>query len=273
VAAATEVIEMEAAPGAGTFQKSGAAYDAFMGRYSRPLATLFADAAGVAAGQSALDVGCGPGALTAVLVERLGTDAVAAFDPSEPFVATCGARHPGVDVRHGRAEAIPFDDDRFDVALAQLVLHFVSDPAAAAGELRRVVRGGGVVAACVWDFAEEMEMLRCFWDAANATDPAAPDEARTLRFGRPGELADWLEDAGYADVTETTLAVASEYEDFDELWSGFLAGIGPAGAYCVSLPEARRSALRDELFRRVGEPAGAFTLGAMARTARGRVPA
>lgn len=263
---------MDAVEGARSFQASGEAYDAFMGRYSRPLAVALADAAGVEAGSSALDVGCGPGALTGELVRRLGAGSVAAFDPSPSFVEVCGARHPGVDVRLGRAEAIPFADRSFDLALSQLVLHFVTEPERAAAELRRVVRPGGTIAACVWDFAEGMAMLRHFWDAAVAVDPSAPDEARTLRFGRQGEIADLLEAAGLVDVGETTLDVTSTYERFDELWSGFLAGIGPAGTYCVSLTDERRAALRDGLHDLLGRPEGAFTLGARARFARGRVP-
>jgi SAM-dependent methyltransferase len=236
------------------------------------LAVLFADSVGLVRGQSALDVGCGPGALTGVLVDRLGADSVAAFDPSPPFVAECAAAHPGADVREGRAEAIPFDDDRFDVALAQLVLHFVSDPTAAAVELRRVVRPGGIIGACVWDFEAGMEMLRLFWDAALDADHAAPDEARTMRFGRAGEIADWLGDVGLDEVAETTLAVTSTYTGFDEMWSGFLAGVGPAGAYCVSLSADQQAAVRQGMFDRLGAPDGALTLTATARSAHGRVP-
>lgn len=263
---------MDPAPGAKSFQTTGAAYDSFMGRYSRRLAPAFADHAGVAAGQSGLDVGCGPGALTLVLVDRLGAEAVTACDPSPPFVDACAANCPGVDVRLGRAEALPFDDDSVDVALAQLVLHFVSDPAAAAKELRRVVRPDGVVAACVWDFDAGMAMLRRFWDAASTVDPVAPDEAHAVRFGRAGEIVALFHEAGFEELEETTLEVTSAYDGFDELWSGFLAGIGPAGSYLVALDEARREAVRDELFRRVGSPAGGFELTAVARSARGRVP-
>ncbi len=258
--------------GARSFRTSGDAYDGFMGRYSRPLAVVFADMAGVATGQAVLDLGCGPGALTGVLADRLGPDAVSACDPSPPFVADCAARHPGVDVRLGRAEEIPFEDARFDRAMAQLVLHFVSDPSRAAAELRRVVRPGGIVAACVWDFAERMQMLRAFWDAALSVDPDAPDEARVLRFGRPGEIAALLESAGLDEIAETTLEVSSAYGGYDELWSGFLAGIGPAGTYLVAQEEPRRQAIRDTLFDRLGSPAGPFTLAATARAARGRVP-
>ena len=263
---------MDPVHGAATFQTSGQAYDAFMGRYSQSLAVGFADAAQLTAGMAALDVGCGPGALTGVLVERLGADAVAACDPSAPFLQECAARHPGVDVRPGRAEAIPFDDGAFDVVLAQLVLHFVSDAAQTADEFRRVLRPGGRAAACVWDFVGGMQMLRQFWDAALTLDPQAPDEARTLRFGRAGEIADLLVEAGFRDVSETALTVEATYGDYDELWSGFLAGIGPAGAYCVGLPAPSRAALRQELFRGLGSPVGAFSLSAVARCASGLAP-
>jgi len=263
---------MDPTDAARSFRTTGTAYDTFMGRYSRPLAVLFADAAGVVRGQSALDVGSGPGALAGVLVDRLGAGSVWATDPSLPFVAECSARHPGVVVRQGRAEAIPFEDAAFDRVLAQLVLHFVTDAARSVAEFRRVLRPDGVAAACVWDFAGGMEMLRLFWDAALALDPDAPDEARTLRFGRPGEIAELLVVAGFTDVTDVTLGVTSTYVDFDELWSGFLAGIGPAGSYCVGLPQTRRAALRDELFQRLGTPSGAFSLSATARCATGRSP-
>lgn len=263
---------MDDVEGASTFGVSGATYDSFMGRYSRVLGPVFADAAGVRRGHTAVDVGCGPGALTAVLVERLGADAVAACDPSVQFVTDCAVRHPGIRIEHGRAEAIPFATGHFDHALAQLVLHFVSDPDAATGELMRVVRPGGRVSACVWDFDGGMEMLRCFWDAALEIDPAAPDEAGTMRFGRAGEIAQLFESAGMVEVAESTLRVSSSYRSFDELWNGFLAGVGPAGSYCVSLPDDDRRRLRTALFRRLGEPTGSFALGAVARAAVARTP-
>ena len=262
---------MEPVEGAATFQRSGADYDAFMGRYSRALAPAFATWAGAERGQRALDVGCGPGALTGVLVERLGAAAVTACDPSEPFVAECRARHPGVDVRRGRAEELPVEDASQDAALAQLVLHFVSEPEVAAGELRRVLRPGGVAAACGWDFAVGMEMLRHFWDAAVSLDPGAPDEL-ALRFGAEGELAGLLEGAGFTDVSETSLAVTTTYASYDELWSGFLLGIGPAGAYAVRRSADEREALRQALFEQLGSPAGSFELGAVARAARAVAP-
>ncbi len=263
---------MDPVPGARSFQASGEAYDAFMGRYSRALASPFADAAGVVPGQRALDVGCGPGALTGVLVDRLGVANVSAVDPSPPFVAACAARHPGVDVRLGRAEDLPVDTGSHDRVLAQLVLHFLSEPLAAALEMRRVARPGGVVGACVWDFADEMEMLRLFWDAALTVDAGAPDEARTLEFGQEGDIARLFEEAGLEDIVEGTLTVSSTYRDVEELWSGFMLGIGPAGAYCTSLPDEHRGEVRREMVRSLARGAGPFELSASARWASARTP-
>jgi hypothetical protein len=115
-------------------------------------------------------------------------------------------------------------------------------------------------------------MLRAFWDAALSIDPNAPDEARTLRFGRPGEIAELFASAGIEDIVESTLSVTSTYQSFEELWTGFLAGVGPAGSYCVSLSGEGRDRLRTALFARCGSPAGPFTLSAVARCAVGRVP-
>lgn len=262
----------EGVEGARSFAAGGDDYDRFMGRYSRALAPLFLDAAGVGAGMTALDVGCGPGALTAELVARLGADHVLAVDPSPSFVAACARRNPGVTVREGRAEALPVDDGVADAVLSQLVLHFVSDAAAAASEFRRVLRPGGIAAACVWDFHDGMQMLRAFWDAALELGPDAPDEARVLRFGRPDELAGLFREAGFVTVTQTTLQVSSEYASFEELWETLLLGIGPVGAYTVALDDEARARLRECLHRRLGAPTGAFTLSAVARCAVGHRP-
>lgn len=256
--------------GARQFRVDDSAYDRFMGRYSRPLARLFADFAEVRPGLDVLDVGCGPGALTEELVARVGAHAVWAVDPSESFVAACADRHPGVEVRLGRGEAVPFEDASVDRVLAQLVLHFVSEPQMVAREFARLLRPDGVAAACVWDFARGMTMLRTFWDAARAVRPDAPDEAKTRRFGHRGEIAALFDTAGFVEIHEAELAVESRYDDFDELWDGFLAGVGPAGAFCVGLSGDDREAIRVELFTRLGEPTGSFTLGAVARAARGR---
>ncbi|HST25277.1 MAG TPA: class I SAM-dependent methyltransferase [Gaiellaceae bacterium] len=254
---------MQEAEGARSFKAGDAAYDRFMGRYSAPLAVAFADAAGIASGQRALDVGCGPGALTAELVRRLGADSVAAVDPSEPFVEACRRRHPGVDVQLARAEDLPFPDDQFDAALSQLVLHFVSDPAATAAELKRVTVPGGTVAACVWD-VQGMTMLRVFREAVAATDPGAPIGADPRAFGREGEIAELFTAAGLRDVTAGALDVESAYTDFEDYWTPFLTGIGPAGAYVVTLDAADRERLREEMLARLDSPTGAFALPARA---------
>lgn len=259
--------------GARTFQATGDAYDLFMGRYSRELAHVFADYCLPDRGGRFLDIGCGPGALTGEAVVRLGAPSVAAVDPAPGFVQVCRHRQPDVDVRCAAAEALPFGDDEFDAAAAQLVFHFVTDPVAAVAEMRRVVRPGGVLAATVWDFAEGMQLLRAFWDAALTLDRAAPDEARVLRFGGPGELAGLFTEAGLGEVEESTATVTSRYRAFDELWDGFVAGIGPAGAYTVACSPADQARLRTALFDRLGRPSGSFTLGAVARMARARVPA
>lgn len=259
--------EMVEAAGARAFTAGADAYDRFMGRYSMALAPLMADLAGVTADNRVLDVGCGPGALTAELVRRVGPERVVACDPAPAFVTACRERYPGVDVRSGRAEDLPFDDESADVALAQLVFHFVSDPEAAALELRRVVGPGGRVGVSVWDFEGGMQMLRSFWDTALSLDPQAPDELRVMRFGRSGELSALLDAAGFVDVVERPLTVESEYASFDELWSTLLLGVGPAGAHLVSLPGEEQDRFRAAYLRRLGSPEGRFTLKAVARAA------
>lgn len=226
-----------------TFDVSADAYGRFMGRYADPLAVLFADWAGVAPGQRALDVGCGPGALTAQLVERLGEDAVAAVDPSPSFVAATSARFPGADVRPGVAEALPFADDTFDLCLAQLVVHFMADPVAGLREMGRVTRPGGVVATCVWDHAGGSGPLSLFWSCVKDIDPDAPGEAR-LAGAREGHLVELAGAAGLRDVESTALAVSVHYATFAAWWEPFTEGVGPAGAYVTGLDGARREELR-----------------------------
>ncbi|MGH2841011.1 MAG: class I SAM-dependent methyltransferase, partial [Solirubrobacteraceae bacterium] len=162
-------------PGAATFRTPAQAYDRHVGRYGRELARALVAAAGVRRGQRALDVGCGPGALTTELVALLDNDQVAAVEPSVPFAEACRRRHPGVHVAVAPAEALPFADAAFDHALAQLVVNFMSDPPAGVREMQRVTQPGGTVAAAVWDYAGEMALLRRFWDAAVALDPSAAD--------------------------------------------------------------------------------------------------
>lgn len=261
-------------PGTGTasFQAGGDAYDFFMGRYAAPLASPFADLAGVTAGKRALDVGCGTGILTAELVGRLGAANVVACDPSPSQLQTARARCPDVDVRMATAEELPLDDDSVDVALAQLVMHFVPDPQRGVAEMARVTVPGGRVAVCVWDGLGGMEMLRLFWQAGRDVDATAPDELRTMPFGRPGEFSELLRGAGLVDVAEETITVEAGYQDVDELWSGLMLGVGTAGDYLARLSDQKREALRTAYLERLGPREGGFTLGALARAAVATVP-
>ncbi len=251
---------------AGSMFTGPEAYDRFMGRYSVPLAPELADFAGVAAGQRVLDVGCGPGALTAELVDRLGAAAVSAVDPSEPFVAAARSRLPGADVRLGAAEQLPFADGEFDAALAQLAVHFMADPLVGLTELARVTRSGGVVAACVWDHAHGGGPLAAFWEAARELDPGVEDESQ-LAGTRQGHLAELFEAAGLQDVEESTLTVHVAHPSFDEWWEPFTLGVGPAGSYLSSLPAQQSGRLRERCAGMF--PAGEVHISARAWAARG----
>ena len=255
-----------------TFAVSGQVYERFMGRYSRLLAPLLADFAGIEPPARVVDVGCGPGALAEELVARVGAASVAAADPSEPFVEACRARVPGADVRLAPAESLPWADGSFDAAVSQLVVNFMRDANAGVREMQRVVVAGGVVAACTWEYGDGMRMLCTFWKAALAVDPEAPDEGRVMRFQTEADVDALWQETGVRDVETAPLDVAVEYDDFDDYWLPFESGIGPAGTYCVSLGPKARTAVRNECFRLLGEPAGPFTLTARAWAVRGKKP-
>ncbi|MBI3648913.1 MAG: class I SAM-dependent methyltransferase [Actinobacteria bacterium] len=244
------------------------AYDRFMGRYSAPLAPRFADFAAISAGQRVLDVGCGPGALTAELVRRLGPGAVSAVDPSDPLVAAARERHPRVRVQLAAAEELPFEDRTFDVALAQLVVHFMAHPVVGLREMARVTRKDGVVAACVWDHSGSQGPLSLFWQAARELDPDVQDESQ-LAGAREGHLGQLFEAAGLREIEESVLSVSVEHPSFEEWWEPFTLGVGPAGGYAAGLDAKRQTQLR-ELCREL-LPAAPFTLTALAWAARGRV--
>jgi SAM-dependent methyltransferase len=244
------------------------AYDRFMGRYSVLLSPQLADVAGISYGQRVLDVGCGPGALTAELVTRVGAAAVSAVDPSEPFVAAARARNPEVDVQQAFAEQLPFPDRTFDAALAQLVVHFMSAPAAGLAEMRRVTREDGVVAACVWDHAGGQGPISSLWEAARELDPEVEDESR-LTGSREGDLAQLFESTGLRNVEETALSVSVEHPSFEEWWEPFTLGVGPGGSYVAGLDAQHRAQLRERC--RAALPDAPFVLTAQAWTARGVV--
>ena len=239
-----------------------------MGRYSAPLAPRFAEFAGVTCGQRVLDVGCGPGALTAELVRRLGPAAVCAVDPSEQFVETVRGRYAGVRAWQGAAETLPFEDRLFEVTLAQLVVHFMADPVLALREMARVTTPHGTIAACVWDHAGGEGPLSLFWDTASKLDPDVEDES--ARAGaRRGHLASLFDQAGVREIEESTLTVEVEHQSFDEWWQPYLLGVGPAGSFVARLDPARQARLRELCRERL--PPAPFVVSASAWAARGLV--
>ena len=243
------------------------AYGRFMGRWADPLAGQVADLADVRRGQRALDVGCGPGALTAELVTRLGAGSVAAIDPSPPFVAAVRARFLEVDIRQGVAEELPFDDGTFDVVLAQLVVHFMTDPVAGLRQMARVARPGGWVAACVWDHGGGRGPLSLFWRAMRDIDPAASDES-ALAGAREGDLARLFETAGLGEVEASVLSVRVGFATFEDWWEPYTLGVGPAGDQVARLTAVRREALRVRCAELL--PAPPFELRASAWAVRAR---
>jgi ubiquinone/menaquinone biosynthesis C-methylase UbiE len=253
------------------FTSSADKYDRFMGRYTRTLAPALADAAGISAGMRVLDVGCGPGGLTEVLVSLAGDAAnVAAIDPAPQFAEACAQRNPGADVRVGVAEDLPWDDGAFDATLSSLVIAFMRDADEGVREMARVTRPGGTVAACMWDIpGGGMTMLSTFWRTAREIDPNASGE-RSRPGVTEGDLGERFRRAGLKDVEEGTLEATGDYTGFDDFWEPFTFAVGPAGEYLATLPDDHKARLHDAV--RVALPSdGPFSLTARAWYARGTV--
>ena len=244
------------------------AYDRFMGRYSAKLAPLFADFAGVSGSQRVLDVGAGTGALAAELVDRVGAANLAAAEPSPEFAAGLERRFGGVDVRHAPAEQMPWADGSFDLALAQLVVSFVADPPAAAAEMARLVRPGGVVAVCMWH-KQGLDLAPPLKAARLAATPADAPPPRPLAFQTEDELVELLAGAGLREIETAVLEVASEYADFTEFWDVARAMVGPDTAWMREVDEAALVAGREAAYEALGSPDSAFTLSGRAVAARG----
>jgi SAM-dependent methyltransferase len=262
------------AEGASTFRGSTELYARHVGRYVAALSKALIEVVGIEPGMHFLDVGCGPGGLTRALADVVGAENVSAVDPSEPFLEICRERVPGADVRVAAAEDLPFANGSFDGALAQLVVNFMTDAERGVGEMKRVVLRGGTVAACTWDYADGMKMLRAFWDAAREVAPeetAQVDEGATMRYCNPAELTDLWRTVGLDDVEVGELWVSADYADFDDLWAPFPSGLAPSGAFCASLDPTRQEAVRLAYSRRLDDPEGPFSLDARAWYAIGRV--
>ena len=263
---------MNDAKGAATFRSATDMYGRFVGRYAPGLATALIEVVGLEPESRVLDVGCGPGGLALELARIVGEENVSAVDPSPGFVSVARARLPSSDVRVAAAEELPFEDDSFDAALAQLVVNFMTDAERGVGEMKRVVRAGGTVAACVWDYGDRMTMLRTFWDAAHEVAPEdaeRADEGATMGYATFEDLTGLWRTVGLDDVRGGELWVTADYDGFDDLWAPLPSGIGPAGAFCASLDPERQTALRAAWARRLGNPEGPFELSARAWYAAG----
>jgi SAM-dependent methyltransferase len=256
---------------------AGDAYDPFMGRWSCELAPLLVKFAGVRNGDAVLDLGSGTGALTAAVAAVAPCGRVIGIDPAAPYVAFAQARHPGDSIRFevGDAQQLRFLDGSFDRTLSLLVLNFIPDPAKALDQMIRVTRPGGTVTAAVWDYGQEMEMLRVFWDEAVALHPAAAvRDERHMPLCRKGELGVLWREHRLLDVSEEALTVGTRFSTFDDYWSPFLGKQGPAGAYVAALAASEREQLRLRLRRRLlGDgPDHPIVLAARAWAVRGIVP-
>jgi SAM-dependent methyltransferase len=252
------------------------AYEAYIGRWSRPVAARFIDWLDAPEQRSWLDVGCGTGALSASILARAAPVLVVGIDRSADFVELAARR---VDDRRavflvGDATALALAPAQLDTVVSGLVLNFLPDPHAAITELARVARPGGTVAAYVWDYAEGMQPIRAFWDAASELVPSAreADEAERFPLCTPDRLERLFAGAGLLDVCPRTIDVEASFRDFEDYWAPFLSGVGPAPGYCAALPERQRDALRSRLLARLAPGGGPFSLNARAFAVRGTVP-
>jgi len=256
---------------------SGDVYEPYVGRWSRLVAREFLEWLDAPSGLDWLDVGCGTGALTEAVAERCSPRRLAGIDPSTGFLefARQRLRRTVAELQQANAQDLPFEDAEFDRVVSGLVLNFVPDKARAAAELARVVRPGGEAALYVWDYAGRMEMMRHFWDAAIALDPRASelDEGRRSPICRPEPLHELLKSAGLSRVETRAIDVSTVFRDFDDYWTPFLGGQAPAPAYCMSLSEEARAALRERLRATLPtQPDGSIPLVARAWAVRGRKP-
>jgi len=254
---------------------SGDLYEPYVGRWSRPVARELLGWLGKPTGLAWLDVGCGTGALVGAIAEHCAPKRLVGIDPSAGFLELARRRLADrtAELRQAGAQDLPFAAGEFDRVVSGLVLNFIPDQARAMAEIVRVTRPGGEVALYVWDYADKMELMRRFWDAAVALDPHARELDEGTRFPvcRPEPLRRLFQAAGLGAVDSRPIDVPTRFRDFDDYWTPFLGGQGPAPGYCMSLTEAARAALRERLRASLPtEPDGSIRLVARAWAVRGR---
>ena len=250
-------------------------YERYIGRWSARLGRTFADFVSLKDGDRVLDVGCGTGSLIEAIVRSTTSTRIVGIDPVEAFVEHSRARFPdpGIQIDQGSAFELPYPDGSFDRTLSLLVLMLIAQPDKAAGEMRRVTKPGGTVAACTWDGVGP-EMSAIVWEEMIKLDPSAEARAERLKHcNGKGELAALWHATGLANVEETMIDMRTDFESFDDYWSPFLAGVGPTGSYVAGLPQDRRDALAAALRKRLlaGRSDGPISLGARAWAVRGIV--
>ena len=266
---------MTEARGVSTFRAATDMYGRFVGRYAPELAAALIEATGIEHEDRVLDVGCGPGGLATALAKVVGSENVAAVDPSSAFVSVCRARLPSADVRLAAAEELPFENDSFDAALAQLVVNFMTDAERGVGEMKRVVKPGGKVAACTWDYRDGMTMLRAFWDAAHESAPdeaARLDEGLTMGYSTEEELTGLWRQVGLEDVRGGELSVTARLRRLRRPVGAVAQRDRPGRCLLrVARAGAPGGPARGLCATRLGNPEGPFELSARAWYAVGRV--
>jgi SAM-dependent methyltransferase len=255
---------------------AGDLYEPYVGRWSRLVARAFVEWLDVKRGADWLDVGCGTGALTQTILERADPRSVVGIDASREYVDYAAAHTPDDRAKFTVADAqdLTLEPSSVDASVSGLCLNFVPEPARAVAEMCRVTRPGGRVAAYVWDYAEGVQFIRHFWDAAIALDPQAAklDEGPRFPLCRPEAMHELWSAAGLSEVEVTPIEIETPFRDFEDYWSPFTGGQGPAPAYAMSLPEGQRAAVRERLRRMLVPGAdGRIVLRARAWAARGRV--
>ncbi|MDQ4128051.1 MAG: methyltransferase domain-containing protein [Actinomycetota bacterium] len=230
---------------------SGDAYERYVGRWSRLVAREFLRWLAIPPGGRWLDVGCGTGVLIQSILDHAGPRGVVGIDPSASYVAFARDRVSDARARFevGEGQALQVPTAAYDAAVAGLVLNFVPQADRAVAEMTRAVRQGGTVAAYVWDYADGMQMMRRFWDAAVALDPGARelDEGERFELCEPEPLSRLFRAAGLGEVEVRAIEVPTDFRNFDDFWSPFLGGQGPAPSYAMSLSEERRAELREQI--------------------------